>query len=132
MSRLVYVVLDINSRVEATKSLSLKKGKEDDRSHIVSPSTKDIYKGPLTLDAVKPATISGTWFHSVRDADVTSKIVVLYFHGGAFVQGDGCDAQCGTIAKKLLQSSGGGIDAVFSVQHRLSGYGLTSPFPAAL
>jgi acetyl esterase/lipase len=55
---------------------------------------------------------------------------VLYFHGGAFVQGDGRMEQCGPIAKYFLDKRT--ADAVFCLQYRLSGHEGMNPFPAAL
>lgn len=130
MTRLAYPLLDVTSRIGITETLTLGKGKEGGRFQTVAPSTSDVYKGPLVSEATKPATIGGTWFPQAPGADIASKTVVLYFHGGAFIQGDGRDAQCGSIAKKLLEK--GGADAVFSLQYRLSGYGGLNPFPAAL
>ncbi|KAI1869889.1 uncharacterized protein JN550_005479 [Neoarthrinium moseri] len=130
MTRLTYPILDIISRVGITETLTLQAGKEGERFQVVKPSILDVYKGPLANKTTKPATIGGTWFPTVPGADIISKTVVLYLHGGAFVQGDGRDAQCGSIAEKLLRK--GGANAVFSVQYRLSGYNGLNPFPAAL
>jgi acetyl esterase/lipase len=130
MTRVAYPLLDVTSRVGITETLTLEKGKEGERFQTVLPSPLDVYKGPLASKTTKPAKIGGTWFPSAPGTDVASKTVFLYFHGGAFIQGDGRDAQCGSIAKKLLKK--GGADAVFSVQYRLSGYGGLNPFPAAL
>ncbi|KAI0405088.1 alpha/beta hydrolase fold-3 domain-containing protein [Xylaria palmicola] len=94
------------------------------------PSASSFYKGLLTSTTTKPATIGGTWYPRAPGEDIASKPVFLYFHGGAFIQGDGRDANCGLIAKKLLDK--GSADAIFSVQYRLSGYGGLNPFPAAL
>jgi acetyl esterase/lipase len=121
MTRLAYPVLDLTSRVGVTETLTLEKGKEGERFQIVAPSASKVYKGPLASKAIKPATIGGTWFPHAHGADETAKIVFLYFHGGAFIQGNGRDAKCGSIANRLLAK--GGADAVFSVQYRLSGYG---------
>ncbi|KAJ2970311.1 hypothetical protein NUW58_g9734 [Xylaria curta] len=129
MTRLFYAILDLASRVGITETLTLEQGKEGRRFQIVKPSTLDIYKGPL-VKVTKPATIGGTWHPDVPGADITSKTVFLYFHGGAFIQGDGRDALCRPLAKRLLEKGGAG--AVFSVQYRLSGYGGLNPFPAAL
>ncbi|RYP19386.1 hypothetical protein DL765_003359 [Monosporascus sp. GIB2] len=130
MTRVAYPLLDATSRIGITETLTLENGKEGERFQTIAPSTSDVYKGPLASKTTKPATIGGTWFPRAPGADVTSKTVVLYLHGGAFIQGDGRDAQCGSIAKKLLEK--GGADAVFSLQYRLSGYGAVNPFPAAL
>ncbi|KAI1099524.1 alpha/beta hydrolase fold-3 domain-containing protein [Jackrogersella minutella] len=130
MTRLIYPILDVTSRVGITETLTLDKGKQGERFQVVAPSTSDVYQGPLASETIKPATIGGTWFPCAPGADIASKTVVLYFHGGAYVEGDGRDAQCEAIAKKLLKK--GGADAVFSLQYRLSGYGGRDPFPAAL
>ncbi|KAI0481576.1 alpha/beta hydrolase fold-3 domain-containing protein [Xylaria cf. heliscus] len=129
MTRLVYTILDLTSRVGITETLTLEQGKEGRRFQIVKPSPLDVYRGPLAK-VIKPAIVGGTWHPDVPWADRTSKTIFLYFHGGAFIQGDGRDATCKPIANRLLQK--GGADAVFCVQYRLSGYGGLNPFPAAL
>ncbi|KAI1272351.1 alpha/beta hydrolase fold-3 domain-containing protein [Xylaria sp. FL0933] len=128
MSLLAYRILDLTSRIGITDYLTLEPGQEGQRFQVVKPSRLDFYKGLLASS--EPATIGGTWYPQAPKEDITSKIVFLYFHGGAFIQGDGRDANCGPIAKRLLDK--GGADAVFSVQYRLSGYGGLNPFPAAL
>lgn len=130
MTRVLYSLLDMTSRVGITETLTLRKGKEGERFQLVTPSSLDVYRGPLASKSTQPTTIGGTWFPRVPGPDVISKTVMLYFHGGAFIAGDGRDAQCGSIAAKLLEK--GGADAVFSLQYRLSGYGGQNPFPASL
>lgn len=130
MTRIVYPLLDLTSRVGITETLTLAPGKEGKRFQTIPISTLDVYKGPLASETVKPAKIGGTWFPDAPGQDVISKTVVLYFHGGAFVQGSGRTAECGTIAKYFLEK--GSADAVFSLQYRLSGHGGMNPFPAAL
>ncbi|GAW18435.1 hypothetical protein ANO14919_079100 [Xylariales sp. No.14919] len=130
VTRLVYPLLDMASRIGITQTLTLEKGKEGERFQTAAPSKLDVYKGPLISESVKPAAIGGTWFPHAPGSDVAGKTIVLYFHGGAFIEGDGRDANCGPLAKRLL--SKGGADAVFSLQYRLSGYGGLNPFPAAL
>lgn len=130
MSRLTYPFLDATSRVGVTETLTLEPGKEGDRFQTVPVPSSSLFKGPLAHETVKPQEVGGTWFPSPPGTDIASKTVVLYFHGGAFIQGDGRTAQCGSIAKKFLDT--GAADAVFSLQYRLSGYGNANPFPAAL
>jgi acetyl esterase/lipase len=130
MTRVSYWFLDSVSRVGITETLTLDPGKEGRRFQTIPVSTLNVYKGPLTSEAIKPAKVGGTWFPDAPGEDITSKIVILYFHGGAFVQGDGRTAQYGSIAKYFLEKGSG--DAVFSVQYRLSGHGNLNPFPAAL
>lgn len=128
MTQVVYPILDLTSRIGITEILTLEPGKEGQRFQVVKPSASEFYRGLLA--STKPATIGGTWFPQPPKEDIKSKTVFLYFHGGAFVQGDGRDAYCGLIAKRLLDKSG--ADVVFSVQYRLSGFGGQNPFPAAL
>ncbi|GAP90899.1 putative alpha beta hydrolase fold-3 domain-containing protein [Rosellinia necatrix] len=136
MTRLLYPFLDVISRVAITETLTLAPGKEGDRFQTVPPASADAYLGPLASAAVRPATIGGTWFpHAPTDLRTDEKkTVVLYFHGGAFIQGDGRAATCGDLASRLLAARprGAGADLVFSVQYRLSGCGGANPFPAAL
>lgn len=129
-TRIVYPFLDAVARVGITEKLTLDPGKEGQRFQTVPASTSDAYKGPLVSETIKPTKIGGTWFPDAPGADVTSKTVMLYFHGGAFVQGDGRTATSGSFAKYFLEK--GSADAVFSLQYRLSGYGGLNPFPAAL
>ncbi|KAI1316816.1 alpha/beta hydrolase fold-3 domain-containing protein [Xylariaceae sp. FL0255] len=128
MTRLLYRILHLASRIGITDTLTLKPGSEGERFQVVKPSSSDVYLGPLASTTVKPATIGGTWYPRVPKTG--GKTIFLYFHGGAFVQGDGRDASCGPLAKKLLEK--GGASAVFAVQYRLSGYGGQNPYPAAL
>ncbi|KAJ5559774.1 hypothetical protein N7513_002173 [Penicillium frequentans] len=130
MTRIAYSMLDAVSRVGITETLSLNPGKEGKRFQTVPVSTSDVYKGPLASKTVKPATIGGTWYPDDPGSQVISKTIVLHFHGGAFVQGDGRTEQCGVVAKYFLDK--GTADAVFCLQYRLSGHGGIDPFPAAL
>lgn len=130
LSRVAYVATDIKSRIGVTEKLSLEPGKEGERFQIVQPSELKVYKGPLESDVVKPAPVGGTWFPHAPKENIGPKTVILYLHGGAFIQGDGRDAYCEFPAKTMLER--GGAEAVFSVQYRLSGWAGLCPFPAAL
>ncbi|KAI2632878.1 alpha/beta hydrolase fold-3 domain-containing protein [Xylaria nigripes] len=123
-------LLDLTSRIGISDPLPLDPGKEGKRWQLVKPSDPSFYQGILASETVKPATIGGTWHPETPGREIASKTVVLYFHGGAYVQGDGRDASCKFIAEKWTAK--GGADAVFSLQYRLSGYGGQNPFPAAL
>ncbi|KFA69853.1 hypothetical protein S40285_08427 [Stachybotrys chlorohalonatus IBT 40285] len=129
MSRLVYVVFDIRSRLGFTNPIALDPGTEGDRFQVIEPADSNIYRGPLTFRS-KPEAVGGTWSPQPPGKDITSKTVLLYLHGGAFVDGDGRDDLCGFAAETLLER--GGVDAMFSLQYRLSGWSRLSPFPAAL
>lgn len=130
MTRLLYPFLDAISRVGITETLTLEPGKEGQRFQTIPVPPSSLFKGPLASETIKPQKVGGTWFPKAPGTDIASKNVVLYFHGGAYIQGDGRTEQCGSIAKKFLDT--GAADAVFSLQYRLSGYGNANPFPAAL
>lgn len=131
MTHLSYSMLDAVSRVGITEDLSLEPGKEGARFQTISPSPDaKAYKGPLASKTVRPARIGGTWSPAPPGADLPSKTVALYLHGGAFIQGNGRDADYGQSVSRLLKQ--GVCDAVFSLQYRLSGHGGLNPYPAAL
>jgi acetyl esterase/lipase len=130
MTQVAYAVTDLKSRIGVTSELSLQQNKEGERFQVVDPSTSETYKGPLVSEAVKPVPVGGTWFPQAPGKDIASKVVVLYLHGGAFVEGDGRDEYCGFPGKTMVER--GGVDAVFSLQYRLSGWSGHNPFPAAL
>ncbi|CAJ2508418.1 Uu.00g134440.m01.CDS01 [Anthostomella pinea] len=129
MTRVMYAMLDMTSHLGITETLSLKKKNEGNRFQIIDPSPLDVYEGPLA-SVVKPQPVGGTWFPHAPDPNVASQVVGLYFHGGAFVMGDGRTDSCGFSANLLLDH--GGVDTVLSLQYRLSGYSGINPFPAAL
>lgn len=131
MTRITYPFLDAIARVGITEALSLDPGKEGSRFQTVPACTADVYRGPLASETVRPAKTGGTWYPDRPEAGVmASKTVVLFIHGGAFVQGDGRTAAYGAAARYFLKT--GSADAVFSLQYRLSGHGGANPFPAAL
>lgn len=130
MTRILYPFLDATSRVGITETLTLEPGSEGERFQTVPTPSSDLFKGPLASETVRPEKVGGTWFPNAPGTDLTSKNVVLFLHGGAYIQGDGRTAQYGSIAKKFLDT--GAADAVFSLQYRLSGHGNANPFPAAL
>jgi acetyl esterase/lipase len=130
MAQVAYAFTDLKSRIGVTSKLSLQQGKEGDRFQVVDPLNSEAYQGPLKSLIVKPGPVGGTWFPDTPGKDIASKVVVLYLHGGAFVEGDGRDEFCGFPAKTMVER--GGVDAVFSLQYRLSGWMGVNPFPAAL
>lgn len=130
MSRLLYPLLDAQSRVGITEKLTLEPGKEGDRFQTFPVPSSSLFKGPLAHETIRPQEVGGTWFPGPPGTDIASKNVVLYFHGGAFISGDGRTVLCESSAKKFIDT--GAADTLFSLQYRLSGYGNVNPFPAAL
>uniref|UniRef100_A0A8H7K9K8 Alpha/beta hydrolase fold-3 domain-containing protein n=1 Tax=Bionectria ochroleuca TaxID=29856 RepID=A0A8H7K9K8_BIOOC len=129
LCRIAKAVTDLRSRIGITETLSLKPGREGNRFQVIQPLSQDLYKGPLS-SSTSPEAVGATWFPEAPGKDISSKTVALYLHGGAFVINDGRDETSG-FGCKLLTDSGVGIDAVLSLQYRLSGYGGRAPFPAA-
>ncbi|KAI0394884.1 alpha/beta hydrolase fold-3 domain-containing protein [Xylariaceae sp. FL0594] len=127
MCRALYVLLDMSSRIGFTHPPTRPKNKDEARLEVVEPSSPDFYKGPLAFTHIQPAAIGGTWF---RKSPAENKLVMLYFHGGAFVRGDSEDSHSGFAGNTLIHHAD--IDALFSMQYRLSGYSNLNPFPAAL
>ncbi|KAI0206707.1 alpha/beta hydrolase fold-3 domain-containing protein [Astrocystis sublimbata] len=129
MSRISYAALDMQSRCGVTETLSTQPAKEGDRFQVAKPSDSALYQGVLNHADTKPATVGGTWFPQAPGQDAATKTVVLYLHGGAFVQGDGRHNFCNFVGTNFVKH--GNVDYLFAVQYRLSGYGL-NPFPAAV
>ncbi|KAI1734708.1 alpha/beta hydrolase fold-3 domain-containing protein [Xylaria scruposa] len=129
MSRFTYAVIDMGSRCGTTETLSTQTAKEGNRFQMIKAFDSVLYQGALNHAHTKPATVGGTWFPQAPGHDIASKTVVLYLHGGAFVQGDGRQNFCRFVGATFVEY--GNVDYLFSVQYRLAGYGL-NPFPAAV
>ncbi|KAG8157115.1 hypothetical protein KVR01_013105 [Diaporthe batatas] len=126
--RIAHDILDTQARIGVTDELTLEPGPDAERFQVMNPFPSELYQGPLISSTVKPAKIAGVWFPARPiELDCT---VVLWIHGGAFVTGAGRSDTCGYVSRNMLEFSR--IGAVFSVQYRLSGYGMMNPFPAAL
>ena len=118
-----------SSTLETRTPLSLEPGIEKELFVPIPPQNPRYYRGVLDDGAIQPCIIGGTWFSTVhRPGSDDDRNTVLYFHGGAFVIGDGRIAVSGFAAATLAES----FDAkVLSFSYRLS----SSPnchFPAAL
>lgn len=142
MAFVVKAVLTSDSATAITVPLTLKPKREGDRWKVLEPFGDDLYTGPLRSELVQPGKTGGTWYPAFPPAfreDVATSSspppprpskVGLHFHGGAFVLYDGRDVNAGYLCTTLVRE--GGLDAVFSLQYRLSGHGGRDPFPAAL
>ncbi len=118
-----------SSVLETQTALSLEPGNEKTLFVQMAPRDPRFYRGALNDGAIQPCVIGGTWFPTVyQPGSDDGRNVVLYFHGGAFVIGDGRPAVCGFAAATLAKSFNA---KVLSFSYRLS----SSPnchFPAAL
>jgi acetyl esterase/lipase len=131
--RIVKAILKHSSEVQTRTPLSLKPGREGKRFVVMNPSPLSLYKGPMDDKKIKPATIGGTWTPAAYDATSSKPEavvdVVLHFHGGAYVVGDGRDHDTGFLAKTIHKHSR--VTHVFTPQYRLSS-NRGGHFPAAL
>lgn len=111
--------------------LTLKPGRERNRFEVYHPKSKS-YTGPLDDPKIQPETMGATWAPE-RPSPSTVKsqksTVVLHFHGGAYVIGDGRDHDTGYLAKTLVRHMG--CTHVCTPQYRLSSHN-GGQFPAAL
>ncbi|KAI1088691.1 Alpha/Beta hydrolase protein [Rostrohypoxylon terebratum] len=114
-------IVDTEARVGLTEELTFNPGKDGDRFHTIDPFNSEFYRGPLLPSSVHPTKIGGVWFPTTPAAIDKNGTYVLWIHGGAFVTGNGRSDTCRRPANYLLSNAG--VDAVFSVQYRLSGYG---------
>ncbi|ESZ89617.1 hypothetical protein SBOR_10001 [Sclerotinia borealis F-4128] len=119
--------------VSVTKSatiLTLLPGKEGARFSTIHPAPANRYQGvTMTNFEIRPETIGGTWFPNRPSNGKAAGDVVLHFHGGAYVIGDGRTNDAGFAAKTMIANTTASF--VFCPQYRLA----TTPagkFPAAL
>lgn len=134
MRNLIMSMVDIISSIGITETLSVKPGKEGPRWATIEPSEDTLYVGPLLSEKHKPTTTGGTWYGVDRaptnPVPEGIKKIAFHLHGGAFVLGDGRQAETGFLCDTLINH--GGFDAVFAPQYRLSGYRGRDAFPAGL
>lgn len=118
------------SMVEMKTPLSLLPQAEKERWTVVQPAESLSYMGVANSDPeVVPESLGGTWYPAKLSSSEKPGIVILHFHGGAYVIGDGRTKDAGFAAKTLIQNT----DAthVFAPQYRLSS-NAGCRFPAAL
>ena len=118
-----------SSIMEVRTPLSLEPAGE---KHFVSipPQNSDFYRGVLAYPSIRPTTIGGIWYPNPYNPSADKgQNVVLYFHGGGFVIGEGRSAVTGFAASKLAKAFRNA--KVLSFSYRLSS-NPNSQFPAAV
>ncbi|KAH8893994.1 alpha/beta-hydrolase [Thozetella sp. PMI_491] len=135
MSRILRAGFHKKAVIGITETHSLLAGKEVDCFQVIAPFSDDFYLGPLASVArVKPGPVGGTWYPSnmevIEAKSPSLGTVALHIHGGAFIWGDGRTECSGFLAEIMREEAG--VDAVFSIQYRLSAHEGVNPFPAAL
>lgn len=105
--------------IEIKVPCKLAPGAEKERFVTFPPARKELYTGCVTLDPeVQPVDVGGTWYPRVPSAQDKPEYVVMHFHGGAFVIGDGREQDAGYAAKNFLEQTD--ITHVFAPQYRLA------------
>lgn len=125
--------------MRAKSQLSLNQGAENNRFVVMKPAGRSFYESVTSDLDVQPESIGGTWYPELYEDSAeratqsgSSKgedLVVLHFHGGAYVMGDGRSTNCGFLAQLLLTHAG--ASHVFCPQYRLA-CNAGGQFPAAL
>ena len=107
-----------SSTLETRTFLNLEPGIEKELFVPISSQNPRFYRGVLDDGVIQPCIIGGIWFPTVHQpASDDDRNIVLYFHGGAFVIGDGQIAVSGFASATLAKS----FDAkVLSFSYRLS------------
>jgi acetyl esterase/lipase len=105
--------------MEVRTPTELKAGKEGDKFVIIHPAKAEKYIGTVAQDfEVRPETIGGTWFPNRPVTASAAGDVVLHFHGGAYVIGDGRIDDAGFAAKTMIENTP--ATHVFCPQYRLA------------
>ncbi|CAI4212761.1 unnamed protein product [Parascedosporium putredinis] len=107
----IKAILHVVSTLRIVPKLTLSAGFEKERFVSVLPAPASTYKGPTDDKEIRPVAIGGTWTPRVpdtrRSAEGTSSLLVLlHFHGGAYVVGDGRDGDTGFLINTLLEHGG--------------------------
>lgn len=119
--RVVQLALLYLSILRLGDRLSLKPGSEGNRFEVLRPRSSKLYKGPASDAQIRPQLLGVTWTParppppSIVGEETT---VVLHFHGGAFVIGNGRDNDTGYLARTLIRHLG--CTHVCTPQYRLS------------
>lgn len=117
------------SITEFAERLTLNPGNEGGRFITIAPIGREMCRGVLKDTRISPSIIGGTWFpQAFNSTDDRGKTIILHFHGGAFVIGDGRQASMGAGARLLVKHMS---VKFFAPQFRLSS-NPSSPFPASL
>lgn len=131
-TRLLKAVIKHISITQSAPLLNLLPGAEAARFVTINPASEDHYQGVTTSNSeIVPETIGGTWYPSrpPTGADTGDYDIVLHFHGGAYVIGDGRTSDSGFAAKTFIANTSASY--VFCPQYRLASTS-SGRFPAAL
>ncbi|KAL8721437.1 MAG: hypothetical protein Q9225_001882 [Loekoesia sp. 1 TL-2023] len=117
------------STVEYRTTKSLEPGTEKERFVVMDPKQPESCSGVASDKMIKPISVDGMWYPRLYNPDVDgSRVIVLHFHGGAYVLGGVRPAESGWGADVLARATDG---LVLFPQYRLSSQ-FKGRFPAAL
>lgn len=121
-NHILKVSLDLFTALRMRPSLSLKSRLEGRRFVLVEPAKPELYTGVTVDEKIKPETIGGTWYPRRFSPEIVvpeDQYVVLHFHGGSYILGNGRTASCGFLVKNILNNTP--AIYLFSPQYRLAG-----------
>lgn len=117
--RILKAFLSFLATIEVRTPTKLEPKKEGDRFVAVQPGSSDKYIGVVAQDKeISPKTIGGTWYPSRPSSASGVGNVVLHFHGGAYVIGDGRTSDAGFAARTFIENTS--ATHVFAPQYRLA------------
>ncbi|KAI9640171.1 hypothetical protein NHQ30_011408 [Ciborinia camelliae] len=117
---------------QSSTNLNLLPGKEGTRFSIIHPAPSRFYQGvTISNPQIVPESIGGTWYPKPPPPSNAKVLgdVILHFHGGAYVIGNGRKNDAGFAAKMLLANTTASY--IFCPQYRLAS-SAAGKFPAAL
>ncbi|KAL3260874.1 hypothetical protein ABHI18_004214 [Aspergillus niger] len=147
-TRLMKLAMTIIRELGYAQSLSLESDKLGNQWVLMNPAPEDSYRGAFTSDTIKPETIGGTWYPSPpskslppfididnddqeQEVDDEKSLVVLSFHGSAFLWLTGRPDDSGFTADLLNEKLGTGTRSLW-VQYRLAGGNNPTPYPGPM
>lgn len=131
MNRIVRAILYHSSYVEVSTPIRL-----DEKEGFVriNPASDQFYRGLLDNPKIRPTVTGGTWYPNpcqvqVEGGEQTTTTVILHFHGGAYVMGEGRPSDVQFSATMLTEHLNSSV--VLFPSYRLSS-NQDCAFPAAL
>lgn len=130
MNRIVRAILYHSSYVEVCTPIRL-----DEKEGFVriNPASDQFYRGLLDNPKIRPTVTGGTWYPKnpcpVEEGGEQTTTVILHFHGGAYVMGEGRPADVKFSARMLTEQINSSV--VLFPSYRLSS-NQDCAFPAAL
>ncbi|RHZ54404.1 uncharacterized protein CDV56_105160 [Aspergillus thermomutatus] len=124
---LIKIYLRTVSAIQMKSPLSLEPLREGGRFVVMHPAKRGLYKGVAVDKEIAPESIGGTWYptpyppsnsHFGRSSPSEGRMIVLHFHGGGYIIGDGRSSSCAFLASTLLSNTPS--SHVFCPQYRLS------------